>query len=101
MEVRYTNVTGLEKNGTRVTGVLTDDGVVPCGAVVVAMGAWTNEASDWIDTPVPVRPYKGQMVELQAPGPPLGSNIHHGRSYVTSKLNGTVPPWKRPRLRGS
>ena len=30
------------------------------------------------------------MVELQAPGPPLGANIHHGRSYVTSKLNGTI-----------
>ena len=90
VEVRYTDVKGLEKNGTRVTGIITDEEVVACGAVVLAMGAWTSEASDWIDTPVPIRPYKGQMVELKAPGPPLGANIHHGRSYVTSKLNGTI-----------
>ena len=70
VEVRYTDVKGLEKNGTRVTGIITDEEVVSCGAVVLAMGAWTSEASDWIDTPVPIRPYKGQMVELQAPGPP-------------------------------
>ncbi len=90
VEVRYTDVTGLEKKGSRVTGVITDEGVVPCGAAALAMGAWTSRASDWIGTPVPIRPYKGQMVELKAPGPPLGANIHHGRSYVTSKLNGTV-----------
>ena len=90
VEVRYTDVKGLEKNGARVTGIITDEEVVSCGAVVLAMGAWTSEASDWIDTPVPIRPYKGQMVELKAPGPPLGANIHHGRSYVTSKLNGTI-----------
>ena len=82
--------TGLQKEANRVTGVITPDGVVPCDAVVLAMGAWTANASDWIDTPIPVRPYKGQMLELQAPGPPLGANIHHGRSYVTSKLNGTI-----------
>ena len=91
VEVRYTDVTGLQKDGDRVTGVFTPDGVVPCDAVVLAMGAWTADASDWIGTPIPVRPYKGQMLELQAPGPPLGANIHHGRSYVTSKLNGTHP----------
>ena len=90
VEVRYTDVKGLEKNGTRVTGIITDEEVVACGAVVLAMGAWTSEASDWIDATVPIRPYKGQMVELKAPGPPLGANIHHGRSYVTSKLNGTI-----------
>ena len=90
MEVRYTDVKGLEKNGTRVTGIITDEEVVACGAVALAMGAWTSEASEWIDTPVPIRPFKGQMVELKAPGPPLGANIHHGRSYVTSKLNGTI-----------
>ena len=90
VKVRYTDVTGLQKDGDRVTGVLTPDEVIPCDAVVLAMGAWTANASDWIGTPIPVRPYKGQMLELQAPGPPLGANIHHGRSYVTSKLNGTI-----------
>lgn len=90
VEVRYTDVIGLRKDGDRVTGVLTPDGAIPCDAVVLAMGAWTAEASGWIGTPIPVRPYKGQMLELQAPGPPLGANIHHGRSYVTSKLNGTI-----------
>ncbi len=90
VEVRYTDVTGLQKDRDRITGVCTADGVIPCDAVVLAMGAWTANASDWIGIPIPVRPYKGQMLELKAPGPPLGANIHHGRSYVTSKLNGTI-----------
>ena len=90
VEVRYTEVTDLQKNGDRITGVQTAEGIVPCDAVVLAMGAWTSNASDWIKTSIPVRPYKGQMLELKAPGPPLGANIHHGRSYVTSKLNGAI-----------
>ena len=100
VEVRYTDVKGLEKNGTRVTGIITEDGVAPCGTAVLAMGAWTSEASDWIEAPVPIRPYKGQMVELKAPGPPLGANIHHGRSYVTSKLNGTILSGSHDGFRG-
>ncbi len=100
VEVRYTDVKGLEKNGTRVTGIITEDGVVPCGTAVLAMGAWTSEASDWIEAPVPIRPFKGQMVELKAPGPPLGANIHHGRSYVTSKLNGTILSGSHDGFRG-
>ena len=88
--VKYTDVTGLEKDGSRVTSVLTAEGALPCGAVVLAMGAWTQYAEPWIGIPVPIKPFKGQMIHLRAPGPPLACNIHYDHSYVTSKLDGSI-----------
>ena len=38
------NVTGLVHDDRRVTGVLLDDAVIPCDAVVVAMGPWSGAA---------------------------------------------------------
>ena len=60
-------VTGLVEEG-RITGVRTDDGeVLSAPTVVVASGAWSGQAQ-WLPPAArpPVRPVKGQIVELRA-----------------------------------
>lgn len=39
---------GLEMDGESSTGVQVDDAVIPCDAVVCAMGAWSVLLEDWI-----------------------------------------------------
>ncbi len=59
--------------------------------VVVAAGAWTGcvlEASG-LAPPAPIRPIRGQMLEMEAPSP--GRTIlHHGDTYVVPRVAGTV-----------
>ncbi len=52
-EVRPGVVTGLEKSadGSAVTGVLVDDGVIEADALVVAMGPWSILACGWLPLP--------------------------------------------------
>ena len=100
VNVKYGEVIGLQKDSKSVTGVITTEGVIPCSTVILAMGAWTQSAEAWIDFPIPIRPYKGQMIQLSAPGPPLGCNIHGGLSYVTPKLDGSILAGSHDGFRG-
>jgi glycine oxidase len=69
------NVTGLVHDERRITGVLLDDAVIPCDAVVVAMGPWSGAAEAWLGVPVPVGPLKGEIVRMAVAGPPLPFDV--------------------------
>ena len=61
--------TGVETHGGHVTAVHHSAGTIPCGAVVVAMGAHAQLASTWLDFPVPIKPLKGETIRVRHPDP--------------------------------
>jgi glycine oxidase len=69
VEVRTgTGVAEALLDGSRIAGVLTDSGEeLRAGAVVLATGAWSGQAG-WLpeDARPPVRPVKGQILELRS-----------------------------------
>jgi glycine oxidase len=67
-EVVIEEVTGLERSGERVTGVVTSKGTIGCDRVVLAMGAWTGFTEKWLDFPMPVSPMKGDLMYLKYKG---------------------------------
>ena len=73
--VRHGRVTGLRREGGRVTGVILERDAVACSTVLLALGPWSSETSAWIDVPIEVRPLKGQILRLQAPGPPVACSV--------------------------
>ena len=54
------------------------------------MGAWSGLASVWLGVPIDVRPLKGQIIRLRAPGPPYMSSIGWNGNYATTKPDGLV-----------
>jgi D-amino-acid dehydrogenase len=42
---------------------------VRCGALAVAGGAWSAAMGEWLKSPLPIVPTKGQIVHLGVPGP--------------------------------
>ncbi len=69
LRVDAADVIGLDLDAGRatVTGVVTAEGTLPAGAVVVAGGAWSEEMGRAFATHLPVRPLKGQIVHLTLP----------------------------------
>ncbi len=66
---RHTGVRGLTTAGDRVTGVVTDEGVVAAGAVVLAAGPWSAPLIRPLGVDLPVTGSRGWIVELAgAPG---------------------------------
>src|SRR5713226_9593082 len=68
---RQTEITGIQRHNTNVTGVTTSAGeTIACDHLIVASGAWTARCSDWLDFPLPVSPQRGQILSLGQPSPP-------------------------------
>ena len=88
--VRHGSVTGLKTQGGRVSGVTMESGEVSCDSVVLSMGPWAGICSDWLGIPVPVSPLKGQIVRMNAPGPPLDCSIGWAHNYATTKPDGLL-----------
>ena len=62
VEIRWdTTVTGAERQGEALTGVLTDRGAIPCGAVVVAAGPWSGAIGRSLGLTIPVQPLRRQV----------------------------------------
>ena len=90
VSIRHGRITGLRRQGTRLTGVLLEKGEIACNTVVLAMGPWSGETSAWLDMPLPVRPLKGQILRLHAPGAPVACSVGWGHNYATTKPDGLL-----------
>jgi glycine oxidase len=88
--VRSGRAIGLRRSGGHVTGVILERGEVACSTVVLAIGPWSRDISQWIDLPVEVRPLKGQILRLKAPGPPVAVSVGWGHNYATTKTDGLL-----------
>jgi glycine oxidase len=80
-------VRSVEHSGGRVTGVRTSDGVIRCGSAVVAAGAWSPALAPDGHGP-PVRPVKGQILELRVRAgmeAPLNRIVRTPRCYLVAR----------------
>ena len=88
--IRHGTVTGLMRSGDRVIGVEIGSEMLSSEQVVIAMGPWSAEAGDWLRFPLDVGPLKGQIIRLNAPGPPIESSVGWNGNYATTKPDGLV-----------
>ena len=88
--IRHGRVTGLKRQGDRVSAVRLDAGEISCDRVVLAMGPWSDEASSWLGTKIAVSPLKGQILRLRIPGAPFQCSIGWSINYATTKPDGLL-----------
>ncbi|MDX3187433.1 FAD-binding oxidoreductase [Streptomyces sp. MN03-5084-2B] len=67
-------VTGIERDGDALAGVVTTAGVVRTGAVVCAAGAWSGRIGELAGLDLPVRPFRRQVV-FTGPVPGLPESV--------------------------
>jgi len=86
-EVAYGfDVEAVEHDGGRVTGVRGPGGTIESEHVVVAAGAWSGLLGK-----LPVRPVKGQILELHGRGgEPLDRIVRSPRCYLVGRGDGRV-----------
>ena len=90
VRVRHGRAIGLRRDGGRVTGVVLERETLSCASALLALGPWSADASDWIGVAIDVRPLKGQILRLQAPGPPVECSVGWGHNYATTKTDGLL-----------
>lgn len=83
-------VRGLLNENGRITGVQTDEGIVPAGAVVVAGGAWSAALLKTAGILLPMAPVRGQMILFRAvPGLLTRMVMRHYR-YLIPRRDGRI-----------
>lgn len=82
-EIRHGQVTGLKRNGSKVTAIQLSSGDIACQRAILAMGPWTGLASSWLSFSVPVGPQRGQVLRIRASGPPFPYALYWANHYTT------------------
>ena len=85
-------VEAIEREGSAVSGVRTSAGTIACEHVVVAAGPW-SAALDPAGQGPPVRPVKGQILELRTRGAmpePFERVLRTPRCYLVARGDGRV-----------
>jgi len=87
----HREIKGIQRHGTRVTGVHTQAGEkVACDHLVIATGAWATRCSDWLGFALPVSPLRGQILAMRQPSAPLRHIIFGEAIYLAPKGDGTI-----------
>ncbi|MEO6810199.1 MAG: glycine oxidase ThiO [Isosphaeraceae bacterium] len=81
---------GFATSGDRINAVLTAEGPLPCGRVVVAAGSWSAPLLARLGIDAPTPPVKGQIVLLRADGPRPHRVVEHGHRYLVPRDDGRV-----------
>jgi glycine oxidase len=85
-------VEAIDHDGSQVRGVHTGEGTIGCDQVVLAAGPWSAALAPGGAGP-PVRPVKGQILELRARGAtpePFGRVLRTPRCYLVGRGDGRV-----------
>jgi D-amino-acid dehydrogenase len=108
LTIRRGKAIGARLGAKGVEAIMTDMGIVPCDAAVIAAGAWSQEAAGWFGSAVPLETERGYHMTLPKPNVELRHTINPGGFAITPmqmglRLAGTVelagldakPNWKR------
>ncbi len=80
----------LELTGDRVTGVVTNGGVLRADRVVLCAGAWSSQISGRLAELMPVHPVRGQVVLMKFEARALAHVIARGKTYLVPRRDGHV-----------
>jgi glycine oxidase len=80
-------VLDLLREGDRVTGVLTREGPIPGGRVVLCAGAWSQDFEAAAGIPLPIIPAKGHIAVARLERPAL-RRVVYGDVYIVPRASG-------------
>ena len=76
------------QQGPQVEGVMTTNGKVRAGAVVIAAGSWSSLIAPC--QAVQIGPVRGQMIALASPAPPVSHVLYSRRGYLIPRRSGIL-----------
>ncbi len=86
----HCQITGFEKTGSRLTAALTSDSRINADQFCLTTGCWTQQLGLSLELTLPMRPVRGQIVQLDGPRIVLQRIVNCGPRYLLPRPDGTV-----------
>ncbi|MBA1202586.1 glycine oxidase ThiO [Pseudomonas capeferrum] len=86
----HCRISGFHREGKRITGVMTDFGVLPADEVVLSAGAWSGDLLRTLGIDMPVEPVKGQMILFKCEQDFLPSMVLAKGRYAIPRRDGHI-----------
>ena len=87
----YDEIVGLKINSNgSLTMNLKNTTDISCNKMVVSMGPWSNQLSNWINVKLPIMPLKGQILRLSKPGIMENCSVSWSGNYANLKPDGLI-----------
>jgi len=88
----HTRVVDLETEGSRITGVVTDRGVIRTPKVICAAGAWSPEITEMVGVSLPSHPHRHEICSTEPLKPflrPFVGDLESGL-YFSQSMRGEI-----------
>lgn len=86
----HTEVTGWKNDGTRITGIETNRGILNADRHIVTSGAWSRQLLGKFALNLDIRPIRGQMLLFKAEPGNLRTIILKNGTYLIPRLDGHI-----------
>jgi hydrogen cyanide synthase HcnC len=88
--IPHTEVTGIVRRGSRVTGVEIPGRTIGCDVLVNAAGAWAAQVGRMAGIEIPVAPVRGQIVCTETLPKTLAACVSTTDCYLAQKQHGEI-----------
>ncbi len=83
-------VVSLMRSGLRITGVRLHDEEIYADHIIIAAGPWSKVISEWVGSEVPVRPVRGQNINLTPARGSIRGVIHGSWGLLVPRNDGSI-----------
>tara|TARA_Y100001970_G_scaffold200313_1_gene243615 strand:- start:247 stop:1371 length:1125 start_codon:yes stop_codon:yes gene_type:complete len=90
VQVLNKEVTGIQIENHLAKSISTHQDKIYFDKLIVCMGPWSGNVSDWLGINVPIRPLKGQILRLKSESVELKSNVGYLHNYAVTKPDGLI-----------
>jgi glycine oxidase len=85
-----TPVLGFDRHAEKIVGVKTPAGAIHAGAFCLCAGAWSAGLAETVNLALPIKPIRGQIVQLSAQPLPFTHILLVGSRYLVPRTDGRI-----------
>lgn len=85
-----TPVLGFDRHAEKIVGVKTPAGTLQAGAFCLCAGAWSAGLAGLVNLQLPIKPIRGQIVQLSAQPLPMMHILLVGPRYLVPRTDGRI-----------
>ncbi len=85
-----TPVLAFDRHSEKIVGVKTPAGTIGAGAFCLCAGAWSARLAELVNLTLPVKPIRGQIVQLSAQPLPFRHILQAGPRYLVPRTDGRI-----------